>query len=122
MTRLTSALLVLFLVCAVRPVAQVDLTGDWEVRLTTPGGPMEFHMYLDHEGSKLSGRLTSPSGEFPLTGSTEGNQIKIAWTYPDGAELLEITFAGKMVGHAIRGTANVGRLGEGAMSAERDEF
>jgi hypothetical protein len=32
-------------------------------------------MYLNQDGSELSGRMTSPSGEFPLTGNVKGDQI-----------------------------------------------
>ena len=80
---------------------------------------MEFAMYIDQQGTKLSGHLTSDNGEFPLTGSLEGNQIQIRWSIPDGAATLAIAFTGKIDGNSIEGTVKVGTLGEGPMSAER---
>lgn len=122
MTRLASAILAIAVLGAAQPLAQTDLTGDWEVRLTTPSGPIEFEMYLDQKDTALSGRMTNPSGEFPLTGTVKGDQVKFSWTLPDGAEFLEIVFTGRIVGEAIRGNAQLGRIGNGAMLATRAEF
>jgi hypothetical protein len=80
---------------------------------------MEFVMYVDQEGTKLSGHLTSDAGEFPLRGTLEGNEIKITWSLPDRGAMLAITFTGKIDGDSIVGTARLGTLGEGPMSAER---
>jgi hypothetical protein len=122
MTRLASAILAIAVLAAAHPLAQAELTGEWEVRLTTPGGPIEFEMYLDQKDSALSGRMTNPSGEFPLAGTVKGDQVTLSWTLPDGAEFLDIVFTGRIVGEAIRGNARLGRLGNGAMSATRAEF
>src|SRR5205823_2873064 len=45
---------------------QTSVGGEWAVTFSTPNGPVEFTMYLSQEGTRLSGRLTSDAGEFPL--------------------------------------------------------
>jgi hypothetical protein len=121
MARLTAAVLALVLVGVASLFAQANAAGEWAVTFAAPSGPMEFAMYIDQEGTKLSGRLTSDTGEFPLTGTLEGNQVKITWSLPDRGVILAITFTGKIDGDSIRGTAKVGTLGEGPMSAERTQ-
>lgn len=114
-----AAVLALSLLFVVSTFAQANATGEWAVTFAAPSGPMEFVMYIDQEGTRLSGHLTSDIGEFPLTGNLEGNQIKIVWSLPDRGAILAITFTGKLDGNSIEGTAKVGTFGEGPMSAER---
>lgn len=118
---MTTQLLIVAALSGVVGFAQTNVAGEWHAQLTTPGGPLEFDMYLNQDGTELSGRMTSPSGEFPLTGSVKGDEIELTWSLPDGAELLEIAFTGRVIGTTIRGTATIGRLGKGAMSAERTD-
>jgi hypothetical protein len=121
MARLTAAILALALLGAVPLFAQANAAGEWMVTMTAPSGPMEFVMYIDQEGTKLTGHLSSDTGEFPLTGTLDGKEIKIAWSIPDRGAMLAITFTGKLDGNSMQGTAKMGTLGEGPMSAERTQ-
>jgi hypothetical protein len=121
MTRLITSMITLVLLGGLLVYADTNVTGEWTVTFAAPSGPMEFAMYLDQEGAKLSGRLTSDTGEFPLTGTLDRDQITIVWSLPDRGEMLEITFTGKVDGNSIEGTAKVGKLGQGRMSAERTQ-
>ena len=58
---------------------QADMAGEWEVTFTTPNGYQEFTMYVVQEGPRLSGRLTSDAGEFPLRGRVEGDEFEVVW-------------------------------------------
>ena len=117
--RRTASVLVFLLVSAAPILAQSDVSGEWAVTFATPGGPEEFMMFVAQNGAKLSGRLTSDVGEFPLTGTVDGNHVKIVWSFPERGKLLEITFTGTIDGDSITGTAKLGDLGQGPMSAER---
>jgi hypothetical protein len=119
MTRRTASLLVFLLVSAAPLFAQADVAGEWAVTFQTPGGPEEFTMFVAQNGARLTGRLTSDVGEFPLTGTVDGNHVKIVWSLPERGKLLEITFTGTIDGDSITGTAKLGDLGQGPMSAER---
>src|SRR5437868_4257400 len=82
------------------PVAQAvaDAAGEWDVSFSTPSGPAEFTMYVNQEGTRLTGRLTSDAGEFPLRGTVDGDTVTITWTLPDGGRLLDVTFRAKVTG------------------------
>ncbi len=123
MTRRIASVLALLLVSAAPVFAQADAradaAGEWAVTFATPGGPEEFTMFVAQNGAKLTGRLTSDAGEFPLTGAVDGNHVKIVWQFPEQGKLLEITFTGTIEGDSITGTAKLDGLGQGPMSAER---
>jgi hypothetical protein len=118
-TRRAAPLLALMLVTAAPVFAQADVGGEWAVTFATPGGPQDFTMFVAQEGARLSGRLTSDVGEFRLTGTVDGNHLKIVWSLPDAGKMLEITFTATIDGDSMTGTARLGNLGEGPMSAER---
>jgi hypothetical protein len=99
--------------------AQADVSGEWAVAFATPQGPAEFTMYVNQAGPRLTGRLTSDAGEFPLRGTVDGSQFTIVWSLPDQGRLVEVTFKGTVTGDHLAGTARLGTAGEGAMSAER---
>ncbi len=105
----------------VAATAQPSVTGEWAVSFTTPMGTMEFAMAVTQNGTALTGHLSSDVGEFPLKGTVDGDQVTINWTLNDGGKMVDITFKGKIDanGNAISGTATLGKIGQGAFSAER---
>jgi len=102
-------------------VAQASMAGEWEVSFTTPQGPQEFTMYVVQEGSRLSGRLTNEYGEFPLRGTLDASNFTITWSLPDAGKILEITFAGKVEGDSMTGTAKLGTKGTGQLTGTRTD-
>jgi hypothetical protein len=122
MVRATAALLSLLIVSTAPALAQspADAAGEWAVTFTTPSGPNDdFTMYVSQTGTRLSGRLVSQSGEFPLNGAVDGSQFRIVWSFPEGGQMLEIIFAGKIDGDHLTGTCKIGNVGEGEMAADR---
>jgi hypothetical protein len=76
-------------------------------------------MYVIQEGTRLTGRMTSASGEFSLRGTAEENRFRIVWSLPDSGRLLEITFVGTVQGDMLSGTARIANAGEGPVTGER---
>lgn len=111
--------LVLMFVFAARGSMQADMGGEWAVVFSAPQGPQEFIMYVVQEGPRLSGRLTSDAGEFPLRGTFNDGEFTITWSFPDGTRLVQITFTGKVDGDSLSGTARIGDRGSGALSGMR---
>src|ERR1700680_625631 len=107
MTRLAASLLALLLVSAAPLFAQADAAGEWAVTFATPGGPEEFTMFVAQNGAKLSGRLTSDAGDFPLTGAVDGKHVRIVWSFPEQGKILEITFTATIDGDSMTGTAKL---------------
>jgi hypothetical protein len=99
--------------------ADINLTGEWSAVVTAPRGELEYTMYLTHEGPRLTGYFQSQYGEIPLKGSVKGTEVNLAWTMMDGGKEIAVTMTGTVSGDAIRGTAKLGTIGEGAFRAER---
>jgi ABC-type glycerol-3-phosphate transport system substrate-binding protein len=117
--RRAAAALLLCLLAGAAAAAQADAAGEWTVSFATPSGPAEFTMYVNQEGTRLTGRLTSDAGEFPLRGIVDGDSVTITWTLPDAGRLLAVTFSAKITGDELRGTATLGDRGQGPLSGER---
>jgi hypothetical protein len=103
----------------IRLAAQTDMSGEWDISFNAPQGPQEFTMYVQQQGPRLTGRLTSEYGEFPLRGSIDGNTFTINWSMPDAGRELDITFNGKVDGDSMTGTAKLGNRGTGQLSGTR---
>src|SRR4051794_1941964 len=117
--RRAAAALLLCLLVVATAAAQADAAGEWTVSFATPSGPAEFTMYVNQEGTRLSGRLTSDAGEFPLRGTVDGDKVTITWTLPDAGRLLDVTFSAKIAGDEMSGTAKLGDRGQGPFSGQR---
>jgi hypothetical protein len=96
-----------------------NVTGEWATSMTTPAGPIEYSMYLTQEGPRLTGHLTSDTGELMLRGSVTGDQVKITWSMMEHGKPLDVVVTGTAKGDSIAGTVKLGTLGEGPFSAER---
>jgi hypothetical protein len=109
-------LVLLFLWTAAAPV---DVAGNWRVEFVVPNGEMAVNMTINQNGSKLSGRVVNEDGEFPLEGTVSGDQVTVTWVVPEQGSPLPITMKGTIDGEYITGTARLGNVGEGSLSARR---
>jgi hypothetical protein len=120
MTRSRLALILVALLLAAPAFAQTNLTGDWDVTITSPQGANSVKATLKQDGDKVSGILKSAMGELPFTGGTvTGDELKFAFTVPVQGQMLEITLTGKVDGATITGKAEFGGFGEGDWIAKR---
>ncbi len=120
MIRVTVVIAALLLLCVDPAAAQAPkVDGDWFVELTLPLGEEWFNMFLDQKGDALSGHMVNDSGEFEVKGAVNRDQVKLEWSFPDGGNMLAITFTGKFDRSSMTGVAKVGNVGDGAMSAHR---
>jgi hypothetical protein len=99
--------------------AVADVAGNWRVEFVIPKGEMGVTMTINQRGDKLSGQVVNEDGEFPLAGSVAGDTVTVTWTVPDAGKPLDITMIGTIEGEYITGTARLGNVGEGALSARR---
>jgi hypothetical protein len=100
-------------------VAQVDVAGNWRVEFVVPTGEMAVNMTINQKGSTLSGHVINEDGQFPLQGRIVEDQITAEWTVPEQGEQMKITMKGIVNGEEITGTARLGNVGEGSLSAHR---
>jgi hypothetical protein len=120
MTRLKFTLLALSMLTAGPAFAQTNLTGDWDVTITSPQGPNTSLVSFKQDGDKVSGVFKSPAGELPFTGGTmTGNELKFVFTINTQGMELPITLTGKLEGATMTGKADFGGFAEGDWTAKR---
>jgi hypothetical protein len=96
-----------------------DVAGNWRVEFVVPTGEMAVNMTINQKDSKLSGQVVNEDGEFPLEGSVTGDQVTVTWVVPEQGTQMPITMKGTVEGEYITGTARLGNVGEGSLSARR---
>jgi hypothetical protein len=101
-------------------LAQPSAAGEWKVNFVVPSGTKFVNMVINQEKTTLTGTVISEDGEFPLTGKIIDDQVTVVWTVPEDGKLMEITMKGKLVGNVITGTAKLGNVGEGSLTARRE--
>jgi hypothetical protein len=101
-------------------LAQPSAAGEWKVNFVVPSGTKFVNMVINQQKTTLTGTVISEDGEFPLTGKIVDDQVTVVWTVPEDGKLMEITMKGKLVGNVITGTAKLGNVGEGSLTARRE--
>jgi hypothetical protein len=120
MTRVKSTFFALALLTAAPAFAQTNVTGDWDVTITSPQGPNTSLVSFKQEGDKVSGMFKSPAGELPFSGGTmTGNELKFVFTINTQGMELPITLTGKLEGATMVGKADFGGFAEGDWTAKR---
>jgi hypothetical protein len=99
--------------------APADVAGNWRVEFVVPTGEMAVNMTINQNGTKLSGRVVNEDGEFPLEGSVADDQVTVSWVVPEQGSQVRIIMKGTVEGEYISGTARLGDIGEGSLSARR---
>jgi len=121
MTQSRLLVLAALLSAFIAPVlAQPSAAGEWKVNFVVPTGTRFVNMFISQEKTRLTGTVVSEDGEFPLSGRIEGDQVTVAWEVPEDGKMMEIVMKGKRTGNVISGTAKLGNVGEGSLTARRD--
>ena len=100
-------------------LAQQSAAGLWRVEFVTPLGQVGVNMTINQSGTKLTGHVTDEFGEWEIAGRIVDSQVTVVWSVPEDGKMLEITMKGKLEGNVITGTAKLGNVGEGPLSARR---
>jgi len=123
MGRIAGAALLASIVMCAAPLAQQkqqpSVAGLWRVEFVTPLGQVGVNMTINQSGTKLTGQVTDEYGEWAIDGRINGDQVTVVWSVPEDGKMLEITMKGKIDGNVITGTAKLGDVGEGPLSARR---
>jgi hypothetical protein len=99
--------------------AQQSAAGLWRVEFVTPLGQVGVNMTINQSGARLTGHVTDEFGEYEIAGRVADGHITVVWSVPEDGKMLEITMKGKLEGNVITGTAKLGDVGEGPLSARR---
>ena len=117
--RLRLSLFAMVALASVSVLAHADVAGNWRVEFAAPTGDKAVNMTINQKDDTLSGQVVYEDGEFPLKGTVNGDEVTLVWAVPEQGEQLEITMSGKIEGEYINGTARLGHVGEGSLSARR---
>ena len=84
--------------------AQGDLTGDWEIRLTTQTGVTTWQARFEQDGDRLGGEIDLGDNEIlDVNGTVDGTKLAFVIVVPDLDGDQPIDFAGEVTGDTIQG-------------------
>jgi hypothetical protein len=103
--------------------AEADIAGGWAVEFSLPwGGSASYPMWVNQDGTRLSGRVTIPGvAESQLRGTITEDRFTILWQTVVDDELADITFSGRVAGDEISGSAKIGKYAERELYGRRTE-
>jgi len=88
-----------------------DVSGDWEITVSTQRGEMTWDVHFEQEGSQLKVTMSGKRGESSGEGTITGN--KIEWTItrstPQGE--MTMTWSGEVEGDTMSGEVQFGTFG-----------
>jgi hypothetical protein len=100
--------------------APANVTGKWLFTVETSAGSGMPTVTLKQEGEKLTGHYSSAQlGEADLTGSVKGAAINFAFGTDVQGTHLDVTYAGTIDGNSMKGKVNLGGLGEGTFTGQK---
>jgi hypothetical protein len=97
----------------------VNVTGEWNATMNTPGGPRAFKIVFVQKGDSLSGTVKRASGDVPLKGLVKGSEVTFAYTIQYGGDALELTVLATVTGDAMKGSIDLTGGAQESFSAER---
>jgi len=105
------------------PTPAADVSGQWDVRIEYLASASRHTLHLKQIGNRLEG---SHQGDFvsrDLTGSIEGNAVRIASSYTERhGDALSFRFAGTVDGDAMSGTLDMGEYLAAKWTAKRHDY
>ena len=112
-----------FLVLApVDGVAQDDLSGMWDLTVTSDQGPNTLSITIVQDGQNLIVTGDIPElGPIEMNGTLDGSTILLQWELNIEGMPLDIFFMGTLADGEMSGTADFGGFAQGDWTAKRAE-
>lgn len=98
-----------------------DVTGTWELNVESPMGSRASDAIFTQTGDALAGKMVSPRGETPLTGTIEGDTVKFGINVNVQGQSLQIDYTGTVTGDTMSGTVVFGSFGDGKFTGKRKQ-
>jgi hypothetical protein len=93
--------------------------GTWIVTTQSPMGSRDADAIFTQNGEELSGKMVSPRGEVPLTGTLKGDAVDFGMNITVQGQELQIDYNGTVTGDTMGGTVTFGPLAKGTWSGKR---
>jgi D-glucosaminate-6-phosphate ammonia-lyase len=95
------------------------VTGTWELNVESPMGSRASDAVFTQNGETLTGKMVSPRGEVPLTGTLKGNAIAFGLNVNVQGQDLQIDYTGTVTGDTMSGTVVFGSFGDGKWTGKK---
>jgi hypothetical protein len=99
----------------------MDLSGTWELNVESPMGSRASDAIFTQTGETLGGKMVSPRGETPLTGTVAGDTVKFGINVNVQGQNLQIDYSGTVTGDTMSGTVVFGSFGDGKFTGKRKQ-
>jgi hypothetical protein len=105
-----------------KPRAPIDVTGKWTMTLEMSMGTATPALDLKQDGETVSGTYTGRYGTYELHGTLKDRTIRFSFVMGSADQSVTMSFSGEVAadGQTMKGTADLGDMGEAAWSAKRD--
>jgi hypothetical protein len=100
--------------------AQADLSGAWTLSFNTPNGAMDAAATFKVDGDKLTGTISGPAGDAPVTGSVKGTSFTFSIDVQSPQGNISVTLVGEQDGDSLKGTFDFGQ-GTGDWTGKRNK-
>jgi hypothetical protein len=98
-----------------------DVSGTWELNVESPMGSRASDAIFTQTGETLGGKMVSPRGETPLTGTISGQTVKWGINVNVQGQNLQIDYTGTVTGDTMSGTVVFGSFGDGKFTGKRKQ-
>ena len=97
----------------------MDVSGTWELNVESPMGSRASDAIFTQTGETLGGKIVSPRGEVPLTGTVSGDTVKFGINVNVQGQSLQIDYSGTVTGDTMSGTVVFGSFGDGKWTGKK---
>jgi hypothetical protein len=98
-----------------------DVSGTWELNVESPMGSRASDAIFTQTGETLGGKMVSPRGEVPLTGTISGDTVKFGINVNVQGQSLQIDYSGTVIGDTMSGTVVFGSFGDGKWTGKKKQ-
>ena len=118
--KLRASVLAVALVVPVLVLAQAaDVTGTWNVTVSTEQGDRPAVLTISRSGATLAATIAGPQGEMPADVSLKGNDIMVSFRMQTQNGPRDVTMSGKVDGNAMQGSVDISGMGAATWNARR---
>ena len=118
MARLAIGALLLSLAVPAAVSAQ-DISGKWDVTVTTDQGPLTIEATIVQKGEAVTGGIVTPFGPADFKGKLVGDALEVSYSLKVQDQSLDIKMTGKVQPDTMAGKIELGGLGEVPWTAKR---
>lgn len=103
------------------PFSAQEITGEWRIRLAPFQSLGELPLTLSSRGAILNGTLTINRTEMPVTGSLNGDEIRLSLKATANGNDAEMLLTGVLAGGVMKGRVEITGRSIGEWSARRPD-